>query len=192
MNKTVLNPATARIETLRDVSALIRFFVDILGAAFHPETPVNEYICTDEEGNTRPSFAPAVADKLQDLLNKAFEICEAENVDICAIGLSYALAALHGLNLDKLNRDFLVLLEKHENDSEVTGASREKFAEVTEDEADPDIITFWAMACNAWDELCTNNEGLENSGLNWYCGATSTPYANEYDLYIGNGDEPSI
>ena len=95
-------------------------------------------------------------------------------------------------DVDELNAEFVKLLDEHENDTEVKGASRTHFEAMTEGETDPDIISLWAMACNSWDELCNRHEGLSESGLNWFAGAEFVGYSNPWDLYIGTGEEPYI
>ena len=91
-----------------------------------------------------------------------------------------------------LNCEYNGLLRKHERDTDVTGYSRDVFIKGAADEEDAEIRQFWAMAYNAWDELCDNHPGLRESGLNWYCGALLVGYDSPYDLYIGTGDEEYI
>jgi hypothetical protein len=183
-------PAPAKIETMADVYALAKFMQNILGAAYHPEDLVKDYIYTDEQGNTRPSFAPEIADRLQKLLDQAADLCAAKGVDICAIRCANVMAAVRGYDLDALNAEFSDLLNAHADDTEVLGASREEFAKIQQDEdADPE---FYAVAFNAWDELCSRHDGLRESGFNWFAGASFVGYPNPWDLYIGDGEEPYI
>jgi hypothetical protein len=177
-----------KVETAADAYALIKYFSAILGGAFHPEDRVKDYTYTDENGNTCPSFAPEVADRLQILLDQAAEICEAKGVDICAVRLSNVMAALKGFDLDAINAEFVELLNKHEGETEVKGASREEFAQMQGDEC----AELFATAFNAWDELCSRHEGLKDCGLGWFAGASFVGYPNPWDLYIGDGEEPYI
>ena len=91
--------------------------------------------------------------------------------------------------LGYLNREFVPLLKKHENDMDVQGESRAKFVEVTTDEKEQILVNMWAMAWNAWDELCGIHPWLRDSKLSWFAGAEFVGYGNEFDLYIGTGDE---
>lgn len=103
--------------------------------------------------------------------------------------LNYIEREVDGYDLYDLNAEFEELLCKHEDDTDVKGASREHFLDMISEEDDIDIIQFDAMACNAWDELCDNNPGLSESGLNWWYGAEFAGFPNPYDLYVGTGDE---
>ena len=99
------------------------------------------------------------------------------------------------MDLNALNDEFVALLDKHENDkAEVNGRSHDEYEKWKKGE-DPDsydedytfgeCCQFHAMIHNAWDELCANHEGLAESGLNWWFGASENGYQNEYDLYVG-------
>lgn len=193
--------APAKIETMADVYNLVKFMQNILGAAYHPESLVKDYIYTDENGNTRPSFAPEIADRLQNLLDQAADICAAKGVDICAIRCANVMAAVRGYDLDALNAEFADLLNAHENDKDVIGASRPEYLQrVSEnenetawtDEDRQEINQSYVQAFNAWDELCSHHDGLRESGFNWFAGASFVGYPNPWDLYIGDGEEPYI
>lgn len=96
-----------------------------------------------------------------------------------------------GFDLMALNREFAELLEKHDTDTDVQGESRKDFLDfVSIAENDPNLISYHAAICNAWDELCDNHHDLRKSGLSWYCGGSLTDYPkNPWDIYIGTGDE---
>lgn len=102
-------------------------------------------------------------------------------------------------NLITLNEEFVELLAKHEGDTDVTGPSREAFQRVkedfdylygkdtlTEDDVEAECC-YRAMACNAYDELCSKHEGLRET-YDWYYGAEHAGVPNEYDLYVGTDD----
>jgi len=90
-------------------------------------------------------------------------------------------------DLIAINLEFQKLLKKHENDTEVTGVDKKAFEEVTCDEKES-IRKFWAMAYNAYEELCNKHQGLRDT-YGWYAGADGAGYPNPYDLYIGTEDE---
>lgn len=187
-NNTLTAPVT--IKTRQDVYNLIKFFTAIVGAAFHPEDLVKNYTYTDENGETRPSFAPEIADRLQTLLDQADEFCKAKRVDICTIRLSNLMYALKGWDLDALNDEFSKILPRHYNDTDVTGASRGKY--LAEKMNDPEGDQSLIINLNAWDELCSHHDGLRESGLNWWYGAQFVGYDTPADTYIGDGDEPAL
>lgn len=97
-------------------------------------------------------------------------------------------------DLIAINQEFQKLLKKHENDTEVTGVDKKAFEDVTsyheEDKCgnEESLRKFWAMAYNAYEELCNKHQGLRET-YGWYAGADGAGYPNPYDLYIGTGDE---
>ena len=186
-NKAIL---PTKIENMDEVYNFVKYMTAILGAAFHPEGPIKDYLYKNDDGSTTPCFAPAIAERLQNLLDQAFEVCERKKVDICAIRLSNLMASLKGFDLDALNEEFVELLWKHDGDKDVQGESRGKFMQMSFD--DESEKSYFAGNLNAWDELCGNHEGLSDSGLGWFAGAKFVGYDNPFDLYIGDGDEPYI
>lgn len=104
-----------------------------------------------------------------------------------------------GFDLYKLNAEFKWRFEKHEGDTDVSGASKQEFEKRRKEFMDEPSwswedkygqISFFAQNYNAWDEMCKRHKGLRESGLNWYCGALYTEFAdNADDIYIGTGDE---
>lgn len=102
----------------------------------------------------------------------------------------------NGFNLYELNAEFGDLLRKHDGDTDVTGEGRAEWLRHCKDtdsesswtdEDKQDDREFWAMAINAFDELCSRHPGLRESGQDWSAGAEWTKYAaNEYDLFVGD------
>ena len=97
----------------------------------------------------------------------------------------------NGFELMALNTEFAELLKKHDEDTEVQGESHEHFLELMEAvNNDPELVSYHAAICNAWDELCSLHDGLRESGLSWFAGAEWTEYPNNpWDIYVGDGDE---
>ena len=98
---------------------------------------------------------------------------------------------VNGFELMALNREYAELLKAHEDDTEVQGESREDFKNLMEcADNDEGLVSYHAAICNAWDELCSRHDGLRESGLSWWAGAQWSPYPdNDWDVYIGTGDE---
>lgn len=185
--------APAKVNDIYDAYALVKYFTAILGAAYHPEDRVKDYTYTDENGNTCPTFAPEVAARLQDLLDQAAEIFEAEGVDICAVRLTNVKYALLGFDVDALNEEFAELCDAHENDDINDVKTEESRAKLKEWAAENDDNNLMIVLLNAWDDLCSRHKGLRESGLDWWMGASSkSPNANPWDAYIGEGEEPDI
>lgn len=87
-----------KIETIGDV---MKFFVSLLSdhsLSFHPDTPFGDYITSDG----KPCFTPAEVIELQSAMDKAIEVCEAdENIDIYEIGMLM-------LMINELGAEYLV------------------------------------------------------------------------------------
>ena len=189
-NNTPAPIVPAKVENMKDVYNMVKYFSAVLGAAWNPEDQIKNYRYKDENGNEHPTFAPEVADRLQTLLDQAEAICEAAGVDICAIRMTNLVYGLKGWDVDDLNKEFTDLLDEHEEDTDVKGDSRAEFEQLTKDpEANRQ---YFAVIMNAWDELCSRHDGLKESGLRWFAGAEFVGYGNSYDVYIGDGNEPYI
>lgn len=95
-----------------------------------------------------------------------------------------------GFELISLNKEFVELMKKHNEDMDVHGESREEFLNFGDAEDEEDLKMYHAAICNAWDELCSLHSGLRESELHWYAGVEFTSFPdNDWGVYIGTGDE---
>lgn len=96
----------------------------------------------------------------------------------------------NGFELMAINREFINLIRKHENDMDVQGESRECFLNFGTANEGSGLKKYFASICNAWDELCALHSGLRESGLAWFAGAEWTEYPNNsWDVFVGKGNE---
>lgn len=72
------------IETVRDVKKFFQYLMEELRVNFHPDDDFESYV--DME-TSEPSFTPEECKKYNDAMQKCFEVCEAEGVDIYSIGI---------------------------------------------------------------------------------------------------------
>ncbi len=66
------------METARDVSLFFKELTDRYALNFHPDTPFEDF----------DVLTPAEARRLNKKMERSFEICERENVDIYKIGFA--------------------------------------------------------------------------------------------------------
>lgn len=72
------------INTTQDVQRFFEYIVYDLGINFHIDTPFSEYVYNY---NDKPCFSNREALRLQVMMEKSFEVCESQNVDIYEIAL---------------------------------------------------------------------------------------------------------
>jgi hypothetical protein len=77
----------AKIETTEDVKELAKQLI-AEGVSFHPDDDFNDYINFKEN---KPCYTKEEADLRNDLMNKCFEVCEKEKVDIYDVMLEVSL-----------------------------------------------------------------------------------------------------
>lgn len=75
------------IETADDVKAFAKQLI-AEGVSFHPDDDFNDYVNFKE--NT-PTYTKKEADLRNDLMNKCFEVCEKEGIDIYDVMLEVSL-----------------------------------------------------------------------------------------------------
>ena len=83
-----MNTFHRSIETIEDVKKFFAFLVNDCSLNFHCDTPFNDYINVLTGDST---FSPSECEKYDSLMQKCFEICEDEEVDIYDLGLSILL-----------------------------------------------------------------------------------------------------
>lgn len=76
-----------KIETTEDVKGFAKQLI-AEGVSFHPDDDFNDYVNFKE--NT-PTYTKEEADLRNDLMNKCFEVCEKEGIDIYAVMLEVSL-----------------------------------------------------------------------------------------------------
>ena len=76
-----------KIETADDVKAFAKQLI-AEGISFHPDDDFNDYVNFKE--NT-PTYTKEEADLRNDLMNKCFEVCEKEGIDIYGVMLEVSL-----------------------------------------------------------------------------------------------------
>lgn len=72
------------INTTQDVQRFFEYIVFDLGINFHIDTPFSDYVYNY---NDKPCFSKREALRLQVMMEKSFEVCESQNVDIYEIAL---------------------------------------------------------------------------------------------------------
>lgn len=72
------------INTTQDVQRFFEYIVYDLGINFHIDTPFSDYVYNY---NDKPCFSKREALRLQVMMEKSFQVCESQNVDIYEIAL---------------------------------------------------------------------------------------------------------
>ena len=61
------------INTENDLRTMLTEVISFLGWAFHPDEPMTEYVRRD---TGEPSYTPEEAQRLNNLMDEAFDFCE--------------------------------------------------------------------------------------------------------------------
>lgn len=80
------------IKTENDLRALLTEVISYLGWAFHPDDSMTEYFYRD---TGEPSYTPEEAQRLDLLMDEAFDFCEQYGVDIYEFSMEIS-KELHG------------------------------------------------------------------------------------------------
>jgi len=80
------------INTKNDLRALLTEVISYLGWAFHPDDPMTDYVRRD---TGEPSYSQEEAERLDYLMDEAFDFCEQHDVDIYELSLGIS-KELHG------------------------------------------------------------------------------------------------
>jgi len=80
------------IKTENDLQALLTEMISYLGWAFHPDEPMTEYVQRD---SGEPSYTSEEAQRLDNLMDKAFDFCEQHEIDIYELSIEIS-KELHG------------------------------------------------------------------------------------------------
>ena len=80
------------IKTENDLWALLTEVISFLGWAFHPDDPMTDYVRRD---TGEPSYSQEEAERLDYLMDEAFDFCEQHDVDIYELSLEIS-KELHG------------------------------------------------------------------------------------------------
>ena len=72
------------IKTEKDLREMLTEVIGYLGWAFHPDDPMKDYIRRD---TGEPSYSPEEAERLDHLMDEAFEFCERRNIDIYELSM---------------------------------------------------------------------------------------------------------
>jgi hypothetical protein len=73
------------LQTSQDVQRFFEYIIYDLGINFHVDTPFSDYVYNY---NDKPCFTNKEALRLQIMMEKSFEICDIENVDIYELALN--------------------------------------------------------------------------------------------------------
>ncbi|NNV57306.1 hypothetical protein [Limnovirga soli] len=76
-----------KIETAEDVKAFAKQLITE-GVSFHPDDDFNDYVNLEE---SIPTYSKEEADVRNGLMNKCFEVCEKEGIDIYDVALEVSL-----------------------------------------------------------------------------------------------------
>lgn len=80
------------IKTKDDLRALLTEVISYLGWAFHPDDSLTNYVRRD---TGEPSYFPEEAERLDSLMDEAFDFCEQHGVDIYELSMEIS-KELHG------------------------------------------------------------------------------------------------
>ena len=80
------------ISTENDLRVLFIEVISYLGWAFHPDEPMTEYVWRD---TGEPSYTQEEAQRLDNLMDEAFDFCEQHGIDIYELAMEIS-KELHG------------------------------------------------------------------------------------------------
>lgn len=80
------------ISTENDLRVLLIEVISYLGWAFHPDEPMTEYVWRD---TGEPSYTQEEAQRLDNLMDEAFDFCEQHGIDIYELAMEIS-KELHG------------------------------------------------------------------------------------------------
>lgn len=86
------------IKTGIDLRAFLTELICYLGWAFHPDNPMSDYVRRD---TGVPSYSSEEAERLDNLMDKAFDFCEQRGIDIYELSMEIS-KELHGDIFDEL------------------------------------------------------------------------------------------
>lgn len=72
------------IKTENDLRALLTEVISYLGWAFHPDDSMTNYVRRD---TGEPSYSQEEAERLDSLVDKAFDFCEQRGIDIFELSM---------------------------------------------------------------------------------------------------------
>lgn len=81
-----------KINTKNDLRALLTEVISYLGWAFHPDDPMTDYVYRD---TGEPSYTTEEAQRLESLMDDAFDFCEQHSIDIYELSMEIS-KELHG------------------------------------------------------------------------------------------------
>ena len=80
------------IKTKNNVQEMLTEVISYLGWAFHPDDPMTDYVRRD---TGEPSYTPEEANRLDELMDEAFDFCEKQGIDIYGLSMDIC-KELHG------------------------------------------------------------------------------------------------
>ena len=80
------------INTEKDLREMLTEVISYLGWAFHPDDPMMDYVRRD---TGKPSYTSEEAEKLDAMMDEAFESCEQNGIDIYELSMDIS-KELHG------------------------------------------------------------------------------------------------
>ena len=80
------------IKTKNNVQEMLTEVISYLGWAFHPDDPMTDYVRRD---TGEPSYTPEEANRLDELMDEAFDFCEKQGIDIYELPMEIS-KELHG------------------------------------------------------------------------------------------------
>ena len=80
------------INTENDLCEMLTEVISYLGWVFHPDDPMTDYVRRD---TGEPSYTSEEAEKLDALMDEAFEFCEQKSIDIYELSMDIC-KGLHG------------------------------------------------------------------------------------------------
>jgi len=80
------------IKTEKDLRDLLTEVTSYLGWGFHPDTPMTDYVRMD---TGEPSYTKEEAERLDFLMDEAFDFCEVHGIDIYELSMEIC-KEMHG------------------------------------------------------------------------------------------------
>jgi len=67
------------VNTVEGIRDFFKYLLEVEEVSFHPDTHFSDYVSID---TGEPTFSKHEAAHLQSLMNKSFDVCEKEGIDI--------------------------------------------------------------------------------------------------------------